>query len=184
MTVYFTCYSFNYSFISGFFFFFFCLIIFLKIFHFILFSFYNSSFQNKIWDWWQCISTASFGSLTLSSYHCLSNSIPLIYGSIMTIVKIFWNLKLLTRNNLNKIITKPVSWGCRICWLHLCRVVRSHQQVSLIWHQIASRSEVPVLELWGMITHYCNYSQVHSETEWWYLYRSMGKIELVSWIWH
>ena len=28
----------------------------------------------------------------------------------------------------------PVSWGCRIRWLHLCRAVRPPKRVSWIWH--------------------------------------------------
>ena len=28
----------------------------------------------------------------------------------------------------------PVGWGCRIHWLHLCRGVRLSQQVSWIWY--------------------------------------------------
>ena len=44
----------------------------------------------------------------------------------------------------------PVSWGCRIHWLHLCRGVRPPKRVS--WYDTKqSDGEVPaMLELWGM----------------------------------
>ena len=32
----------------------------------------------------------------------------------------------------------PVGWDCRILKLHLCRMVRHHQQVSWIWHKTIS----------------------------------------------
>ena len=44
----------------------------------------------------------------------------------------------------------PVSWGCRIHWLHLCRGVRLHQPVFWIWHLTASDGEIPVLEFLRM----------------------------------
>ena len=44
----------------------------------------------------------------------------------------------------------PVSWGCRIHWLHLCREVRLSQWVS--WYDIKqSDSEASIMqELWGI----------------------------------
>ena len=31
-------------------------------------------------------------------------------------------------------LSSPVGWGSRICWLHLCRGVRSFQTSLLVWH--------------------------------------------------
>ena len=45
----------------------------------------------------------------------------------------------------------PVSWGCRIHWLHLCRGVRPPPNECPIYDTKQSDGEVPaVLELWGM----------------------------------
>ena len=65
----------------------------------------------------------------------------------------------------------PVSLGCRICWVQLCREYNSLPlQMLWIWHHTASEGEASVLS-YGVLLHYHN-SQVHTDLEWEYLLES------------
>ena len=80
---------------------------------------------------------------TLKLYLCWTELFEILYLKIIRI-----RLKYLI---ISYCIFCPVSWGCRIHWLHLCRGVRPPPQRVSWYDTKQSHGEVPaVLELWGM----------------------------------
>ena len=62
----------------------------------------------------------------------------------------------------------PVSWGCRIHWLHLCRGVRPHQ--TSVLDMTLNNLMVRFQQCWSFgecgVPLHCHRSQVHSGPEW------------------
>ena len=79
---------------------------------------------------------------------------------LVNIVSVFFNtgrmnfLCILKKFSCSPVVTTdhcPVSWGCRIHWLHLCRGVRPPHNECPGYDTKQSDGEVPAgLELWGM----------------------------------
>ena len=64
--------------------------------------------------------------------------------------------------------TCPVSWGCRIHWLHLCRGVRTPPNECPRYDTKQSDGDIPKCWSFGEcgVPLYCHPSQVHSGPEW------------------
>ena len=66
--------------------------------------------------------------------------------------------------------TKPnvnlVAWGCRICWMHLCRGYPSPTWVlDMTQNHLMVRLQVWSFEKYKVLF-YCHYSQVYSDPKW------------------
>ena len=107
--------------------------------------------------WWTLtenvtLSIGSHGILKIDSLHAL------IYFSffsqtLMTFLSLIW---LLSKSSIVHILLnliwllpfqwcRPVNWGCRICWLHLCRGVKLLSYEATCWLWVATHNA------WGWI---------------------------------
>ena len=68
----------------------------------------------------------------------------------------------------SQIIACPVSWGCRIHWLHLCRGVRP--PITSVLDMTLNNLMVRFQQYWSFgecgVPLHCHRSQVHSGPEW------------------
>ena len=62
-----------------------------------------------------------------------------------------WQFTLLL-TQFRQVVDNPVSWGCRIHWLHLGRGVRYPPTSILLYDTKQSNDEAAVLELWEMLS--------------------------------